>query len=725
MANQTPHLLLVGIVTPTTIQTALVEAHRGLSGVLRVSPGRTYTSQAEAVVAIDAELQELGPESEPVNEIVFALEPDWVEQGAVLDTHKPILKALTQKLSLRAVGFVVVTESWRQAAQEAGGVGSILVYLTETTAIIQPAIPGQKFEAVSVGVSGNLAADIVEGLARLSSEAQVWPSRISLAGFGLPDSRLVAEQQALIQAGWTTTYGWRHQPTVDVVTAATLSSLVASQAGEAAAFPDEAASESGETDASSDSDEDSDGNLTVATSFGVPIPGLRKEMTPTMSSQGSDMGKHAPSKDDLLDESDTMPDDQTPPNKKRGRMIGGIHMGGLRRHRGWVFFGFGSGILALLGIAVAASAVLAQAAITITLPSKVISKDETVVVDPTATATKPDQKILAGTLEARELDGSKSSPTSGVKVVGEKAAGVIVLINKTDSVKTFPAKTVLKASNRSFELVEETKVASSSVTSQSSTGQTTTFGRTEAKIEATQLGEEGNLAKDTVLKIGDFSDNTYSAIVKDGLSGGTSREARVVSEKDQDRVVAGIAGELEKKLEEDLKKESGNGTYFALSGAHKLVRAEYSAKAGEEAESLSVDAKFSFSVIKYAGTDLEPLAVALLQSQIPDGYTLSSEPPSILSSPVTEAGSATASQSATTAATVKLQMNISSKAVPKVDRDQVAAMAVSKLPAAATAEIQTIVSGSQVKIEFEPSIAGWLWPWLPSTASRVRVVWKE
>src|SRR5262245_16634642 len=75
--------------------------------VLFTSSVKDFDSVDECVVAADRALQELGAESEDVNEVVFGFEPSWVSPAGITDDKKPLLKKLTTELALKALGFVV------------------------------------------------------------------------------------------------------------------------------------------------------------------------------------------------------------------------------------------------------------------------------------------------------------------------------------------------------------------------------------------------------------------------------------------------------------------------------------------------------------------------------------------------------------------------------------------------------------------------------------------
>lgn len=80
------------ILTDDTIQSVLWEVTAGKSHVLQHSAHYHYADAESAVVKADESLQDLGKESENVNEVIFALQPSWVTSDGLTETKKPLLQ---------------------------------------------------------------------------------------------------------------------------------------------------------------------------------------------------------------------------------------------------------------------------------------------------------------------------------------------------------------------------------------------------------------------------------------------------------------------------------------------------------------------------------------------------------------------------------------------------------------------------------------------------------
>jgi len=279
--------------------------------------------------------------------------------------------------------------------------------------------------------------------------------------------------------------------------------------------------------------------------------------------------------------------------------------------------------------------------------------------------------------------------------VGEKAQGAVTLFNKTTSPKTFSAGTAVSNGKYQFTLDQEVTVASASVTS-SGSSETKTYGKAEAPVTAAAIGAESNLGKDTELKIASFDEGTYSASVLEGLTGGSSREVRVVAEADRQNLLATIKSDILKNVTEQLKSESSNGMYKIPTGGVTVKTATYDGKVGDEVDEISLELDGVVQAISYQTSNMEPLAQAILKSEIPSGYELTPQPPTILSSLV---------ESASTAAQVKLQANVSSVAQPVVSLDSWKAEIAGLSLSAAESNLSSRPEVQSVMISMYPSLA--------------------
>jgi len=263
---------------------------------------------------------------------------------------------------------------------------------------------------------------------------------------------------------------------------------------------------------------------------------------------------------------------------------------------------------------------LPKAMVTIFLEPKTIDEELSLIIDPQATSLNSDQGVLQGRSLEISVKGSKSAPTSGTSLVGDPAEGDVTLYNKTSQPKTFSAGIdLIGPNNLAFTLDEDTNVASSS-----SEDEGIKFGKATAKITAKSIGPEGNLSASSVLSFQQFSEDDYSVKVIDGLSGGTAREIKAVSQEDQDNLLEALTADLKTKAAEELSSQLGEGLSLVdVEDQDELISKSFNHDIDEEADSLKLDAQLEYSALSYRQADLDLLLQQTIKEKIPDNFQLS------------------------------------------------------------------------------------------------------
>ncbi|HYD35246.1 MAG TPA: hypothetical protein VD999_04220 [Vitreimonas sp.] len=750
-------LLLAVVLTGSTVQAALWKVKDGEIVVVHTSSVLEYTDDENCLVVTDESLQELGKESEDVEEVVFGFAPSWVDAQGIVDVHKPLLKKLTKQLSLKAVGFVVIDEALFQELKEHEPfLSAFLIVAAQQELRVSVIHQGNLGFTIEVGKSDDAAADVIEALARATAEGKklppVLPAKMLLASAELDESEVTDIQQSLIAHDWVASHGLLHPPTVDVLSTTSVVEAITRQGGRAVAevqglikraassttptpqvpqlesdvvpvagevVADELGFEPMVLEAQPNEPQPATPSLPEAeeyaveqanvvlpnhaqSSFGVPIGLHHLEK----SNSGTSPAFRTHEDEEYAFETE-QPASHSQASSPRQRLGTFIHA-----HRLFITLGFIGGVLALLLIAFGAIAMSTQAQVAITLNSKPLSQEVPVTLDAKATAVDAANRVLPAKAVTQELSETKSLPTTGIKLVGDKAKGTVTLINKTESSKSFAAGTVLTAGKLKFVLDKEVTVASASVSKRGSEGENKTYGKADGAATAQAIGTESNVGQNVEFTVGDFSGNTYSAIAKSAFSGGASREARAVSEKDREKILADLKTELIKKAEAAFQEQSGNGSYTVPTGKVSVKTSEYSGKAGEEADTLTLKATMVVEGLSYQVGDLQPLAKEILATQLPSEYELSDEAPQVLSTP---------SQTASNSGKVVLQMNMSTVAYPKIDVAAWLNQLQAKQLTEAESELKTKAEVKSVEITLQPKIAEWVWPRLPSKAERIKV----
>ena len=669
--DQAPlHTFLCLMFVNHSVQAALWKVEGEKVRTLSNSSLKTFENDEDGLIQADQALQELGSDSENIGEVVFGFDPLWVDDAGLMSQKKPFIKAVAENLGLNPVGFVVIPDALVQQIVAQDSLASqVLVYLQDDTVFIYLLKQGKLVHQLSVGRSGDIVQDVVEGLARFAGELKgqdtYLPAKLMLASVTLTAPEMDDAQQQISNYNWSENHPFVQAPVVESMAALDVLYAVVEQGGAAVAqskglqgkhvMPETSINQTENEDfgfESVDAPVEQGDNFTTpaeggqVTSFGVPIS--RSDL-PAVSEKPIERGEKSRAAGRRL---------KMPVFLKKLYRWYDHHP-----HKKTILGGFIGGVLALLLMLIGWVVMSYQVAVSLQLTEKVIAKDVEITIDPTLASSNVARQILKGELETMEVTGRETAATTGVKLVGEQAKGTVTLFNKTTAVKTFTEGTRLSAGTLAFTLDTEVTVASASVEeNEGGTGETKNYGQTDVAVTASAIGAESNLGKGTELIIASFDIGTYSATAKDAFSGGSSREVRVISQEDQDNVLGTLTNKLKDEAQQKFNDQSGNGIYYALTSRIAAIEENYDGEVGDEADQVTLDLTLEASAVKYQSSDLRPLLEEALKDDIPEGYRLIDEEPEFLSD---------TRQEATASTRVVLDANVIAKARPPFNQEEV------------------------------------------------------
>jgi hypothetical protein len=718
------HTFLCLMFVNQSVQAALWKVAGEKIVTLAQSSLLTFENDEDGLIKADQALQELGSESENINQVVFGFDPEWVNESGLIKAKKTFIKSVTDNLSLNPVGFVVITDALVQQILSKDSMASeVLVYLQDDIASIFLLKQGKLVEQLSVGRSADIVQDIVEGLARFAqqlsgSDARL-PAKLVLASPILSAPEIDNAQQQIANYDWSENHPFVQTPVVESMLSLDVLYAVVEQGGTA-----------------------------VAESKGLKGKQAHQQTDETLSAGAEDFGFKnvsspvekgdnfsAPSKEENYATSFGVPitDDKLPETKEPMTANTPITPkspnGGKRKllkflqkinnwysnhpHKKAIAGGAIGGVLALLALFIGWTVFAYQTEISVRLAQEVITKEVVITVDPTIANSNPEKQILKAELESVEVEGRETVDTTGVTLIGERASGEVTIFNKTTAPKEFAAGTSISTGEVAFTLNDNVTVASASSEQSGSNQLVTTFGEETAQVTASEIGADSNMGEGTELTVDNFSTDTYSARAKETFSGGSSREVRVVSKEDQTNVLQFLKDKLIDDAAQQFTDRSGNGTYFVPTGGFEVAEANYDIQVGEEADQLTLDLVLEVSAVKYLSEDLRPLIEEALQDDVPEGFELVDEEPDILSSP--------RDNEATSSSIVILDASVETKARPPFDVqsaiDSILGLSFEEM----TNNLTDRSEVEQATYSLRPRIADWFVSKVPRDASRVNL----
>jgi hypothetical protein len=276
-------------------------------------------------------------------------------------------------------------------------------------------------------------------------------------------------------------------------------------------------------------------------------------------------------------------------------------------------FAIAVGILIVLGAAVfGALYYIPKAEVILTLSPIPLVKEIPVVVDTAAEEVDAATGTVPGTSQEVEESGSKSTPATGMAIVGEKATGTVNFL----STQTQNCTVGTKIKEKDSDLVFLTTTAFS----------VSAGGNKDIEVTAEKIGANYNLSSD---KEFDYisgctvGGNSLFMLNTAEFSGGTSEEVTIATAADQSKLLTDLQKELVSKAKETIHSRSGVDEVVVDKAIKTtVVEKTYSHVVGEQAEQVTLTLKIKLTTITYKGADIQELISQTLSSLVPSGYTL-------------------------------------------------------------------------------------------------------
>ena len=606
------------------------EAQVNFSG-MPVAWGSDEDLITSADSALSASVQNLPDETPEPTKTVFGVVSSWVEGGQIKADYLDKIKIICTELSLKPVGFVVISEAVAHfvKSEEGSPLSAIIVGVYKENIELSVFQLGNLLGTTKISRSVSIVDDITEGLTRFSGSNNL-PSRFIM--YDGREGELEEARQALLKANWEdhSNLKFLHTPKVEVVeTKDKLKAVCLAGASEMSAV--ERVTDVGESKKDDLSSEKPD-VAPSAESFGFTI---NKDLSQTI--------EQAPLEDEQISEPDDShsnvepvhnfteeirKDIPRPVKTKRFNFLGGVFknlsakFGNFFKNFKGLSFGkipLIAGLVVLLLViigGVAAWWFLPTATVTVYVSPKTLNESFEAKFDASG-ETKPQEKIIKANLEKTTIEGSKTASTTGIKTVGDKAKGQVTIYRAGTSM-SLPSGTIIKGPDSlSFSLDEAVTIASGSAGSP---------GSTKANVSAASIGASYNLSSGTSFSVGSYSLGDLEAKNESAFSGGSSREVNVVSDDDMEKLEKDLTDELKDKAIKELsEKISDDEVLIDASLVSGTESKKFNSKIGDEASTLKLDLSVNEEAFVVKKSDLEDVSMEFLKEKTPPGFILKRE----------------------------------------------------------------------------------------------------
>lgn len=227
----------------------------------------------------------------------------------------------------------------------------------------------------------------------------------------------------------------------------------------------------------------------------------------------------------------------------------------------------------------------------------------------------PGEDVFKGNLI--ELSGEKEEkfPTTGKKNLGGKATGTLTVYNYWDSnPQSFSKGNKFSSSSKTFLGKSSFTVPGTSIK-----GGNIVAGTASVDIEAENPGEDYNIKAGRFTIVGlpaTQQEKIYGQSSKD-LSGGFTKEVKIISQSDYDQAKNKVSQDLIKELQDKLTQDASGMVILEKALQTEEQAIETSANVNAEANEFTLKIKERLRVIVYQQSDFEKFVIAQIEKQIP------------------------------------------------------------------------------------------------------------
>lgn len=275
---------------------------------------------------------------------------------------------------------------------------------------------------------------------------------------------------------------------------------------------------------------------------------------------------------------------------------------------------------------------LPRAQITLFVKEKSLEKENQVLVSPEITEVSVENFKIPGKVIKVEEEETESSAATGKATLGEKASGKITIQNWMDQKIVIQAGTQIKVEPAQegagliFTLDSDILVPAQTFSIPTPGQKLYEAGQAEAAVTAQDIGEAHNLGKGLSFSITNYEFSNVSATNSSNFTGGSTREATVISQEDQNNARSQLSNKLFAKGKQDLEtKLLGDQKLLENAIKNTILSTQSSHNIGEEVSDFEITIKTESRAIIYSESHLKNLLSKALETSIPEGFKLSSE----------------------------------------------------------------------------------------------------
>lgn len=579
------------------------------------------------------------PEGAELKKTVFGVKQDWVEEAKIKKEYLQKLKKVSEELDLQPIGFLVFSEAIVHLLQKEQGapVSGILVELGKNNIIASIIRAGKIIETKEVTLT-NTPSEAVEEALKGITDIEILPSRIIL----FDGNHAESVTQEFISHPWSKNLPFLHVPQVTVLsedfdakaviygTALQLGmeilddtlTLPSTTTGEVQPEKKDQVTDNPLKETTlieeklekKEPQEETNGTF-PPDHFGFILDKDVAEATILRDTQPQvTLGEEPVEKGEQSHKEWQLPFAKLLAKKKSLSETESIMNDSILEHKKPKFALFIIPIILFLIIGCFAAYIAeVKATVLITISPKNVQASQDITF-----STKDDNNFSSDLIHADAItvseNGSVSTDATGKKDLGNPAKGTITIFNSSDSAVNIATGTAITSPDGLKFTIDNT------VTVNAASGDIfsgTKPGTVDVTVTASAIGTDSNLPAGTKFSIG--SNPSIAAKNTNALSGGTKKQATVVSKTDVDKLVTNLEHSLENKARDDMNKQTTSGKGILPVFLKETIQSQKTDKnINDEAKSVTITGTVSYIGLTYDKNDLDSYAKQLLQNKVDD-----------------------------------------------------------------------------------------------------------
>lgn len=285
-------------------------------------------------------------------------------------------------------------------------------------------------------------------------------------------------------------------------------------------------------------------------------------------------------------------------------------------------------VLLILFAVLFALYVLPEARIQITPGTEPITRDFEVRVDKNQETPNPSELAIRGKLFEEEISGSKTYSSTGSKNIGHTASGFVHIYNFSKTTLILRKDTtVLTAGNKKYFFTQDV----------GNIRPTALIGLEEQEVDPSSLippvpvvaagsGEQYNLPVGVRLEIENEvlgkQPKVLYAVVAENISGGTTKEVRVVTEADLNSAYSALAKELVSNSRSKLVAQDPESRLLDSGLVTAILEQKSSVAADTESAEFEAYVKIKLRALFYNEKDLRSVITQRIKRLLPENKVL-------------------------------------------------------------------------------------------------------